>query len=562
MTTINAQAGGNWSATGTWAGGVVPVDGDVANALTFIVTFDVDINQPNTTLTATSGFFRHTASGVTRTVTAKADLGTHVTSGLIQNTGTGTLIFNGPIKAGNGSSAHGLNNGTSGTVIVNGLVTGGSGTNAYGAQNGGAGTLTVQSAIGGSGSGAYGVINSAGGTVNIGVATGGPGSGAHGVAISTVISPTYVDLVVGNTYGDGVVASNTSGAFNGISADCLRVKAIRYGSYGASPTVGRTYIVSSSPDNSLQMPLVGGGNLTISNDGSTLDFPVVSNVRAGVSYKNGDLTGTAAIPAAANVALGIPVDATTGTAVLTAAAAATVWDAPRASHVTAGSFGATAEWAGSVDEGAIADAVWDEATAGHAGAGSTGAALSAAGTAGDPWSTALPGAYGDGTAGQLLGDLDVSTLGGDMWTYPTRTLTAITVAGPGTQVDGGDITAYRGDSFSVTLTGLGNVTARTKLWFTAKRRTGQTDAQAEIQIIEGTGLTVIAGGSPTAGNGSLTVTNAATGAVTLALAAAETAKIPAGDMLHWDIQMATAAGVLTLAVGTLTFSADVTLATA
>lgn len=52
----------------------------------------------------------------------------------------------------------------------------------------------------------------------------------------------------------------------------------------------------------------------------------------------------------------------------------------------------------------IADAVWDEAIAGHLSAGSTGLALNSAGSAGDPWSTALPGAYGAGTAGEILGD--------------------------------------------------------------------------------------------------------------------------------------------------------------
>lgn len=51
----------------------------------------------------------------------------------------------------------------------------------------------------------------------------------------------------------------------------------------------------------------------------------------------------------------------------------------------------------------IADAVWDEAIAGHLSAGSTGAALNGAGSAGDPWTTALPGAYGAGTAGYILG---------------------------------------------------------------------------------------------------------------------------------------------------------------
>ena len=58
----------------------------------------------------------------------------------------------------------------------------------------------------------------------------------------------------------------------------------------------------------------------------------------------------------------------------------------------------------------IADAVWDEATSGHATAGTTGAALIAAGSAGDPWATALPGAYSAGTAGNIIGNrIDVAS---------------------------------------------------------------------------------------------------------------------------------------------------------
>ena len=52
----------------------------------------------------------------------------------------------------------------------------------------------------------------------------------------------------------------------------------------------------------------------------------------------------------------------------------------------------------------IADQVWDELLSGHTGAGSTGAGLSSASSAGDPWSTALPGSYGAGTAGKIVGD--------------------------------------------------------------------------------------------------------------------------------------------------------------
>lgn len=51
----------------------------------------------------------------------------------------------------------------------------------------------------------------------------------------------------------------------------------------------------------------------------------------------------------------------------------------------------------------VADAVWDELLSGHAVSGSTGEALSAAGSAGDPWITALPGAYSAGQAGYIVG---------------------------------------------------------------------------------------------------------------------------------------------------------------
>lgn len=61
----------------------------------------------------------------------------------------------------------------------------------------------------------------------------------------------------------------------------------------------------------------------------------------------------------------------------------------------------------------ISDQTWEEAIADHSGTGgSTAEALSNASAAGDPWSTALPGAYGAGTAGNIIGnnlDAAVST---------------------------------------------------------------------------------------------------------------------------------------------------------
>lgn len=80
----------------------------------------------------------------------------------------------------------------------------------------------------------------------------------------------------------------------------------------------------------------------------------------------------------------------------------------------------------------IAEAVWDEAITDHLDAGTTGNALNAAGSTGDPWATPLPGSYGAGSAGRIIGDnLDDkvtsrSTLtAAQVWAYDTRTLTAI-----------------------------------------------------------------------------------------------------------------------------------------
>jgi len=52
----------------------------------------------------------------------------------------------------------------------------------------------------------------------------------------------------------------------------------------------------------------------------------------------------------------------------------------------------------------IVDQTWEEAIADHSGTGgSTAAALAAASSAGDPWATALPGAYIGGSAGFIVG---------------------------------------------------------------------------------------------------------------------------------------------------------------
>lgn len=60
----------------------------------------------------------------------------------------------------------------------------------------------------------------------------------------------------------------------------------------------------------------------------------------------------------------------------------------------------------------LVDGVWNALTVDYNNSGTTGEALNAAGTAGDPWLTLLPGAYGPGTAGEIIGNLDSAAIAG------------------------------------------------------------------------------------------------------------------------------------------------------
>jgi hypothetical protein len=100
------------------------------------------------------------------------------------------------------------------------------------------------------------------------------------------------------------------------------------------------------------------------------------------------------------------------------------------------------------------------------------------------------------------------------------------------------ITCLRGDTLSVALPLMGNISGRTRLLFTAKQSFSDPDSAAILQVIEGVGLTILNGSNMglTAGDASLTVTNATTGAVTLVVGAVETAKLVPQD-LAWDCQV-------------------------
>jgi hypothetical protein len=84
----------------------------------------------------------------------------------------------------------------------------------------------------------------------------------------------------------------------------------------------------------------------------------------------------------------------------------------------------------------IASAVWNLTVSGHTTSGTFGAAMNAAGSAGDPWSTPLPGAYASGTAGNIVGNNLNATVSSRLatasYTVPPTTSEIVTAMGTGT----------------------------------------------------------------------------------------------------------------------------------
>ena len=201
-----------------------------------------------------------------------------------------------------------------------------------------------------------------------------------------------------------------------------------------------------------------------------------------------------------------------------------------------------------VSAAAISDQVWTEPIADHSGtSGSTAEQLAAAGSAGDPWATAIPGSYTSGQAGYKLNAIN---------TKLDTTAASIAAA-----LDGTTLNIRRGDTFTVEISSLGTLTSYTNIWFTIKRSYEQADSDSEIQIDTTTGLLYINGASGTAAKGSITVDDASAGDITITLDETETAKLGLRDDCYYDVKMLNSGTATTLTQGRANIIYGVTKAT-
>ena len=131
-------------------------------------------------------------------------------------------------------------------------------------------------------------------------------------------------------------------------------------------------------------------------------------------------------------------------------------------------------------------------------------------------------------------------------------------------VSGSTITVHRGDTLDDDhLLNIGDLTDYVSIDFTVKRSTYEADDDAIIHIRKnasgtGDGLLRLNGAAYTTGtDGSITITDAPTGDVTIMLKAGVTDDLVPGNYVY-DIQLIEAAGVTTLTTGGLVVTADVT----
>jgi hypothetical protein len=335
MANYRRTATGNWSTLAQWqddssgsyvASTVLPGAMDVVYANNFTVTLDIDVTvlELRTTTatnvnagglfdfgagcnTVTANVFAGTTTCLRHNLTTIKNLIGNVTGGVsasaygVQNSSTGTLNVIGNSISGSGTASVAIFNTAGGIINLTGNLTGGSGSFAYGGQNAAGGTINLTgNAIGGTIASAEGLINSAAGTINI-----------IGSAIATS-APGATNSSNGQLFVTTAIASSSSSALNGnVVGGTTIVQNIVNDATGRVAISGFVKFSNAGP-NTLAGPRQNGTTQTLVD--ASVGNPAVTDVRSGVNYASGALTGTCAVPPTGAVSLGVPVDNTTGTA--------------------------------------------------------------------------------------------------------------------------------------------------------------------------------------------------------------------------------------------------------
>ena len=492
MANYRAIASGNWSAGATWAGGAVPPNGEGHNIYSnnFTVTIDTNVNvtlitnasnagtfvgggtavagggfvvSNSYTITANvSGYSNYTSSTLTFSGAPGVSviLNGNITGGVsniagpaaIRQTGAGTLTVNGNIASTNivdGYNSYGIW-ASAGTLIVNGnLSTANANPNATVANNVPYAAIYCQ-----------GTNNL---TINNATMTGGTaGSATSQMAIwqnsaSSVVTLNNCIVSAGTTSPAVIVTNGSIFSNNGTITAANGVQAISaslvtaygtfvYSSNGTNPVGGARVVLGTTPTNAYtQFALNGINSLSFVRyytADNALGQANPTDVRSGVSYASGNLTGRLTVPARGSVALSVnygPSMPFTATRSGTTATATLAYGYPLVVGDQITVTGASnSEWNSTYTVASVVSgtSVTFTVPATHSASAGTGALMQTTGTAVlDPAAvaSAVWGAASRTITGGLvdtattLTNAPASVTPSDIWSHASRTITGGTV---------------------------------------------------------------------------------------------------------------------------------------
>lgn len=258
----------------------------------------------------------------------------------------------------------------------------------------------------------------------------------HDVASAVQMGYAVISDYTGSTKTVTLAAGTT---FTAAATDNISIM----GPMPVQPTVtGRTLDISSTGEAGIDWANVGSPTTSLNLSATTIS---TSQAVASVSGAVGSVTGNVGGNVVGSVAS------------VTGAVGSVTGNV--GGNVT-GSVGSVT----GLTNASIADQVWEEAIADHSGtSGSTAEALNAAGAAGDPWTTSLPGSYTGSQAGKMLSDILTDT-----GTTLPATLTNIQGATFDTSTDSLEAIRNRGDAAWLTATGFSTHSAA-DVWAAATR---------------------------------------------------------------------------------------------
>ena len=353
MANYRAVANGNWSNGATWGGGAVPPNGEGHNIYSnnFTVTIDQNVDVAlitNAAITASfvgggtsaavGGGFTVSSGGFTVASATLTGPGSGSANLLTFSAASGNLTVNGNVSPGSTNSTINtvINVTSGGTLVINGNVSGG---NVYG-QSAVMAASTAQITINGNITGSpftinnnaaipYGVVLSgqASLTVNNGTITGSNGNSNNAAVINSGTGAmTFNNCIINAgtavpaiTNGSASATLTTVNCIHNASSNfaCLSSSATLnrlsgtfvFGANGQIPVSASRYFLLNQPTQSYIQMALDGTNANSFVRYFTADTSLgqanPTDVRSGVTYASGNLTGRLTVPARGSVALSV-----------------------------------------------------------------------------------------------------------------------------------------------------------------------------------------------------------------------------------------------------------------